>query len=173
MASGGTSASEGWSAADSWMQSTPSSRAKPSHSSIARSGSLSRISRGVSSCSAAVSTPIFMNFGSKLRVTNGPPSVRKLPLLANETYLLRDENDVDRFDRRAHVAGGCAYPRHDSRWRERRALPSMASHNADSQEGARRDRPVSSGRCHGPAGGRRLQQLHAGLREVSGRCVQL
>src|SRR5882672_6224305 len=31
---------------------------------MARSGSGSRTSRGVSSCSAAVSTPTFMNFGS-------------------------------------------------------------------------------------------------------------
>src|SRR6516165_3144780 len=49
------------------MQSTPRSRAKSSQSSIERSGSRSRTSRGVSSWSAAVSTPIFMNFGSNLR----------------------------------------------------------------------------------------------------------
>ena len=64
IASGGTSASEGCSAADSWMWLAPSSRPKISQSSMARSGSASRTSRGVSSCSAAVSTPTFMNFGA-------------------------------------------------------------------------------------------------------------
>ena len=52
-------------AAESWMLSAPISRAKASQSSIARSGSGSRTSRGVSSCRAAVSTPTFMNFGRK------------------------------------------------------------------------------------------------------------
>ena len=41
-----------------------SSLANATHSSIARSGSGSRTARGVNSCSAAVSTPTFMNFGS-------------------------------------------------------------------------------------------------------------
>src|SRR5688572_21983546 len=44
-----------------------SSRENSSQSSIARSGSSSRIWRGVSSCSAAVSTLIFMNLGSNER----------------------------------------------------------------------------------------------------------
>src|SRR5688572_8251015 len=45
-----------------WL--APSSRPKTSQSSIARSGSASRASRGVSSWSAAVSTPTCMNFGA-------------------------------------------------------------------------------------------------------------
>ncbi len=65
MASAGTSDLLGCRAAESWMWSAPTSRANATHSSIARSGSASRLSRGVSSCRAAVSTPIFMNFGSK------------------------------------------------------------------------------------------------------------
>src|SRR5688572_29927624 len=46
------------------MSSTPSSRPNASQSSIARSGSASRTSRGVSSWRAAVSTPTFMNCGT-------------------------------------------------------------------------------------------------------------
>jgi hypothetical protein len=74
IASGGTSVSVGCSAAESWMWSAPTSRAKAAHSSIARSGSGSRFSRGVSSCRAAVSTPIFMNCGRKgCTGIGGPP----------------------------------------------------------------------------------------------------
>src|SRR5687768_6650626 len=47
------------------MVSAPTSRAKAAQSSMARSGSASRTSRGVSSCRAAVSTPTFMNRGRK------------------------------------------------------------------------------------------------------------
>src|ERR1700685_3428979 len=46
------------------MLSAPISLANTSQSSISRSGSSSRTFRGVSSCSAAVRTPSFMNFGS-------------------------------------------------------------------------------------------------------------
>ena len=60
IASAGMSLSVGCRAAESSMLSAPTSRANCSHSSIARSGSLSRISRGVSSCRAAVRTLIFM-----------------------------------------------------------------------------------------------------------------
>src|SRR6187455_822458 len=77
IASGGTSDSDGCSAAESWMQSTSSSRAKSSHSSMARSGSLSRTSRGVNSWSAAVSTPIFMYLGSNARTAMSPPAFAK------------------------------------------------------------------------------------------------
>jgi hypothetical protein len=45
------------------MWSAPS-RGRRAQSSMARSGSGSRTSRGVSSCSAAVRTPTFMNLGS-------------------------------------------------------------------------------------------------------------
>src|SRR6266496_2599853 len=65
MASAGTSLSEGWRAAESCMWSAPTSRAKAAQSSMARSGSGSRTDRGVSSWSAAVSTPIFMYLGAK------------------------------------------------------------------------------------------------------------
>src|SRR5688500_3684960 len=64
IASGGTSLSDGCSAAESWISSAPSSRPKASQSSMARSGSASRTSRGVSSWSAAVRTPSFMNCGA-------------------------------------------------------------------------------------------------------------
>jgi hypothetical protein len=47
------------------MYGLPMSRAKASQSSTARSGSGSRRSRGVNSCSAAVSTESFIGFGSK------------------------------------------------------------------------------------------------------------
>ena len=50
-----------------------SSRENSSQSSIARSGSSSRIRRGVSSCRAAVRTLIFMNFGSKERGAMASP----------------------------------------------------------------------------------------------------
>src|SRR5260370_41609307 len=46
------------------MLSAPSSRANATQSSIARSGSASRICRGVNSCSAAVRTQIFMYCGA-------------------------------------------------------------------------------------------------------------
>ena len=67
---GGTSASDGCNAAESSMQSASSATANSSHSSMARSGSGSRRSRGVSSCSAAVSTPIGMNFGSNCLISD-------------------------------------------------------------------------------------------------------
>ncbi len=50
-----------------------------SQSSMARSGSASRTSRGVSSCSAAVSTPTFMNFGANGATVIGT-SVQTPPL---------------------------------------------------------------------------------------------
>ena len=73
IASGGTSVSVGWRAAEIWMFGQSSSRANSSQSSMARSGSSSRIRRGVSSCNAAVRTLIFMNFGSKARAVMGSP----------------------------------------------------------------------------------------------------
>src|SRR5215470_2871162 len=72
------------------MQSTSSSRAKSSHSSIARSGSLSRTSRGVSSCSAAVRTLIFMNLGSNCFTAMG------LLLVTNQANRQSAANRVDR-----------------------------------------------------------------------------
>src|SRR5688500_16429441 len=52
----------------------PMSRANCSHSSMARSGSASRLSRGVSSCSAAVRMLSFMGWGAKAVVLM-PPSL--------------------------------------------------------------------------------------------------
>jgi hypothetical protein len=67
MAAAGTSLRVGCRAAESWMFGAPTSRANCNHSSIARSGSASRRSRGVSSCSAAVSTLSFIGRGEKAR----------------------------------------------------------------------------------------------------------
>src|SRR6185503_505638 len=65
IASGGTSAISAGSADDIWSRLTPIWPANSIHSSTARSGSFLRLSRGVSSCSAAVRTLICMYSGLK------------------------------------------------------------------------------------------------------------
>ena len=102
IASGGTSASVGCRAADICMLGQSISRANANQSSIARSGSASRIWRGVSSCSAAVSTLIFMNFGSKaLGMAFSGLVIRNL--------LARGANRTERRGRRGY-AGLCDHP---------------------------------------------------------------
>src|SRR5580704_16898667 len=63
IAAAATSLSLGCSAVDSSILGLPICRAKSSHSSMARSGSASRRSRGVSSCSAAVTMLRRIGFG--------------------------------------------------------------------------------------------------------------
>src|SRR5262245_48976587 len=65
IASGGTSAISAGSAEDIWSRFTPMVEANSIHSSTARSGSFLRLSRGVSSCSAAVRTLSCMYSGLK------------------------------------------------------------------------------------------------------------
>src|SRR6185295_19868730 len=65
IASGGMSASSSGRAEEIWSRFTPAWPANSIHSSMARSGSFLRLSRGVSSCSAAVRTLICMYSGLK------------------------------------------------------------------------------------------------------------
>src|SRR6186713_1013778 len=94
-----------------------SSRANSSQSSIARSGSASRTERGVSSCSAAVSTLIFMNFGSKAAVIGTLLVVwrpRRPPVF--DPFRAVEEHGARRVDPRTQAISGAkrATPRsHD------------------------------------------------------------
>ena len=78
----------------------PARRANASQSSIARSGSGSRTARGVSSCSAAVSTPTFMNFGS-----NGRGRHAQHPTLVARR--VRSERDHHRETEQRRLNGDC------------------------------------------------------------------
>ena len=101
----------------------PSSLANRIQSSMARSGSASRTSRGVSSCSAAVRMPIFMNVGSNARVGTAPIVLGGIP------WRDADRAAVSLWRRRpSHDAGG---------WRAPHRAPASASgrrRTADSLE---------------------------------------
>src|SRR6185437_6759418 len=73
-AAAGTSLCVGCSSHESSMLGAPISAANASHSSMARSGSASRRSLGVSSCSAAVRILSFIGFGRKAPAHVPPPA---------------------------------------------------------------------------------------------------